>query len=243
MLAAGKGIRMKSELPKVLVEVGGHPMIQYVLDALATGGIRRTIVVVGYRAELVRAALSGRPGVDFAVQTEQLGTGHAVMACRELLVDHDGPVLVVAGDSPMMRSESIAALLTEFRCRPAACTLGTARKENPDGLGRIIRDARGDFVAIVEHKDATAQQRQITEVNMSYYVFNCHDLLEALAHIRANNSQGEYYLTDAPGVLVAQGKQVRALCVLRPCESLGINTVEELATVEAALKEGNWRDL
>jgi bifunctional UDP-N-acetylglucosamine pyrophosphorylase/glucosamine-1-phosphate N-acetyltransferase/UDP-N-acetylglucosamine pyrophosphorylase len=237
LLAAGKGTRMKSDLPKVLVEVCGRPMVQYVLDALEAGGIGRTIVVVGYRADLVRAALADRRGVEFALQTEQLGTGHAAMACRELLAGCEGPVLVVAGDSPMMRPQSVSALLAEFQRRPAACILGTARKQNPDGLGRIIRDAQGNFVAIVEHQDATPQQRQITEVNMSYYVFDCRELLAALDHIRANNSQGEYYLTDAPGVLVAQGKQVRALCVLHPSESLGINSLEELAAVEAAMKE------
>ena len=235
VLAAGEGTRMKSELPKVLVEVCGRPMIQYVLDALADGGIQRTIAVVGYRAELVRSALDGRHRLEFALQTEQLGTGHAVMACRELLAGHEGPVLVVAGDSPMMQSDSVAALLAEFDRRPAACILGTAHKKNPAGLGRIVRDAEGNFRAIVEEKDATGQQRRITEVNMSYYVYNCRDLLRALDHIRPDNVQGEYYITDCPGLLVARGKEVRALDVLQPCEALGINTLEELDIVEEAM--------
>ena len=238
VLAAGKGTRMKSDLPKVLVEVCGRPMIHYVLDALAEGGIRRTIVVIGYRAELVRAELQGRQGIEFALQTEQLGTGHAVMACRDLLADYDGPVLVVTGDSPMTQSESVAALLAEFNRRGAACILGTTHKENPDGLGRVLRDAQGNFVGIVEEKDATEAQRRITEVNMSYYVFNCRDMLQSLDHVRADNAQGEYYLTDCPGVLVAEGKEVRALDVLEPCEALTINTVEEVAVVEAAIREG-----
>jgi len=237
VLAAGKGTRMKSDLPKVLVEVCHRPMIDYVLEALAEGGIRRTLVVVGYGADLVRAALQGRNGIEFAVQAEQLGTGHAVMACRELLDGHDGAVLVVTGDSPMMQAGSVAALLAEFDRRPAACILGTAHKEDPDGLGRILRDAEGNFVGIVEQKDATEQQLRITEVNMSYYVFDCRQLLESLDHIRADNAQGEYYITDCPGVLVAGGKEVRALDVLKPCESLGINTVEEVAIVEAAMRK------
>ena len=235
VLAAGKGTRMKSELPKVLVPVCGRPMIHYVLDALTAGGVGRIVTVVGYRADLVRAAIDGRPGVEFALQTEQLGTGHAVMACRELLADRDGPVLVVTGDSPLMQSGSVAALLDDFRRRPAACVLGTAHKNDPGGLGRILRDGQGNFVGIVEQRDATPEQRRITEVNMSYYVFRCPNLLGALDDIRPDNRQGEYYVTDAPGLLVARGKEVRALPVLQPCETLGINTVEELAAAEAEL--------
>jgi len=237
VLAAGMGTRMDSDLPKVLVPVRGRPMIQYVLDALSRGGVDRTIAVVGYRAELVRRALRGRPGVEFALQAEQLGTGHAVMACRELLDGHDGPVLVVAGDSPMMQADSIAALLAEYDREPAACILGTAHKDDPTGLGRILRNAEGEFIGIVEEKDATDQQRRITEVNMSYYVFeNCY-LQESLRYVRTDNAQGEYYITDCPGVMINQGLTVRALPVLKPCESLGVNTREELARVEAALAE------
>lgn len=235
VLAAGKGTRMKSELPKVLLPVCGRPMIEYVLDALSKGGVDRIIAVVGYRADLVRAAIDGRAGVEFALQTEQLGTGHAVMACRELLDDGDGPVLVVTGDSPLMQSDSVAALLGDYHRCPAACVLGTAYKDDPGSLGRVLRDARGTFVGIIENRDATPEQRQITEVNMSYYVFRRPDLLAALDGIRPNNRQGEYYITDAPGLLVAEGKEVRALPVLKPCEGLGINTVEELAAAEAQL--------
>lgn len=235
VLAAGKGTRMKSDLPKVLMPICGRPMIEYVLDALSKGGVDRVIAVVGYRAELVRETINGRAGVQFALQTEQLGTGHAVMMCRELLADHAGPVLVVTGDSPFMQSDSVAALLEEYHRRPAACVLGTAHKDNPDGLGRILRDANGQFVGIIEHRDATDEQRRITEVNMSYYVFNCRDMLATLDQIRPNNRQGEYYITDVPGLLVAQGKEVRALPALKPCESLGINTLEELAAVEAEM--------
>ncbi|MEE9602024.1 MAG: NTP transferase domain-containing protein [Thermoguttaceae bacterium] len=237
VLAAGKGTRMKSELPKVLAEVCGRPMIDYVLDALESAGIQRRIVVIGYGAELVREALEARDHLEFAVQRKQLGTGHAVMAGRELLGDHDGAVLVLAGDQPMTRSESISALFGAFEAEPAACILGTAHKDNPAGLGRIVRDREHNFVAIVEEKDASDQQLGITEVNMSYYVFNCRDMLSALEHIRDDNSQGEYYLTDCPGILLKQGKTVRALDVLKPCESLSVNTVAELAAVEEALRE------
>ena len=237
VMAAGKGTRMKSELPKVLVEVEGRPMIEYTLDALKAGGIDQIIVVVGYKAELVQETLSNRPELVFCQQHEQLGTGHAVMMCRDALADHDGAVLVVAGDSPMMQSSSIAALLEEFNNERPACILGTGYKDNPFGLGRVVRDDQSRFVGIVEEKDATDEQRKITEVNLSCYIFNCQDLLAALDELSPENSQGEYYVTDCPGILQAQGKDVRALDVLQPCEALSINTVEELAVVEAAMRE------
>lgn len=236
VLAAGKGTRMKSDLPKVLVPVCGRPMIEYVLDALANGGVQRVITVVGYRAELVEAAVNGRPNVEFALQTEQLGTGHAVMMCREQLAGFDGPVLIVTGDAPLMQSESIATLLAEYDRQPAACIMGTVVSDNPGSLGRIVRNATGDFERIVEYRDATDAERQICEVNMSCYVFHCPDLLATLDAIRPNNNQGEYYITDVPGLLKAQGKEVRALPVLKPCEGLGINTFDDLAIVEAEMK-------
>ncbi len=141
---------MKSELPKVLVPVAGRPMIDFVLDALAAAGVREVAVVIGYRGDLVRQSLSGRSGIQFAEQREQLGTGHAVMSCRNILASRAGPVMVVMGDCPLMQSTSIAALLAEFdRTRPA-CVLGTAKTPNPTGLGRILRDANGQFAGIVE---------------------------------------------------------------------------------------------
>jgi len=235
ILAAGQGTRMKSKRPKVLHPVAGEPMIKHVVRAVSGLHPHRLVVVVGYGVEEVRRALGDE--YLYVEQEEQLGTGHAVMACRELLGDHDGAVLVLAGDQPMTRSESISALFGAFEAEPAACILGTAHKDNPAGLGRIVRDREHNFVAIVEEKDASDQQLGITEVNMSYYVFNCRDMLSALEHIRDDNSQGEYYLTDCPGILLKQGKTVRALDVLKPCESLSVNTVAELAAVEEALLE------
>jgi bifunctional UDP-N-acetylglucosamine pyrophosphorylase/glucosamine-1-phosphate N-acetyltransferase/UDP-N-acetylglucosamine pyrophosphorylase len=236
-MAAGKGVRMKSELPKVLVPVCGRPMIDYVLDALAAAGVARTIVVVGYRADDVRAALARRANVEFALQAEQRGTGHAVMSTRDQLQGRDGAVLVVAGDSPMMQPDSLRALLDEFERSRPACLLGTGTKENPQGLGRIVRDSGGRFRGIVEEKDATPEQKRIQEVNLSCYVFNIADLLSALGRIRPDNAQGEYYLTDVPAALLAAGRDVRALNVLKPCEALSINNQEELAVVEAAMRD------
>lgn len=235
VLAAGLGTRMKSELPKVLVPVLGRPMIDYVLAALQQAAIGNVIVVVGYRAELVQAHLAGREGLSFVVQHERLGTGHAVKMAQPLLACHQGPVVVVAGDSPLLQAESVQALLGHFARRRPACLLGTLHKADPTGLGRIVRDAHGQFVGIVEEKDATAQQRQITEVNMSTYVFEAAELCWALDRLRNDNRQREYYLTDCPGLLKAAGRVVEALPILKPCEALSINTPEELQWVEAEM--------
>ena len=237
VMAAGKGTRMKSELPKVLIPVCGRAMIHYVLDALEAAGVDQIVVVVGYGADLVRRELAGRSSITFALQEQQLGTGHAVMVCRDQLTSHEGPVLVVAGDSPLMQPDSIGKLFEEYDQSRAACILGTGTKEDPHGLGRVIRGTDGKFEAIVEEKDATAQQRQVKEVNLSCYVFDCRQLLHALEQIRADNSQREYYITDCPGVLKAERKDVRALNVLKPCEALSINTMDELAVVERTMRE------
>jgi len=228
---------MASDLPKVLVPVCGRPMIRYVIEAVRAAGIKRMLVVVGYRAELVEQELTNEPGVEFVEQTEQLGTGHAVMMCRDQLAEHEGPVLVLAGDSPLVEAASLGALLGEFAAGEPACLLGTATKADPAGLGRIVRDAAGGFQAIVEEKDATPAERALTEVNMSTYVFRPADLLWALERLTADNAQGEYYLTDCPGVLKEAGRPVAALNRLLPTEALSINTVEELAAVESEMKK------
>jgi len=232
VLAAGMGTRMKSDLPKVLCPVLGRPMIEYVLDSLQTAGVQRVIAVIGYRADDVRQALAGRKNVEYVLQTERLGTGHAVKMARECLQGVTGPVVIVAGDSPMLQSNSVKTLLDHFARHQPACLLGTLHKDNPQGLGRIVRDASGNFYGIVEEKDASDEQRKITEVNMSTYVFDAPELLHALDLLKNENRQKEYYLTDCPGILLHEGKRVEAIAVLDPCESLSINTPEELAAVE-----------
>jgi bifunctional UDP-N-acetylglucosamine pyrophosphorylase/glucosamine-1-phosphate N-acetyltransferase/UDP-N-acetylglucosamine pyrophosphorylase len=237
ILAAGKGKRMASDLPKVLMPVSGRPMVRYVIDTVRAAGIKRMVLVVGYRGELVRQELADEPGIEFAEQTAQLGTGHAVMMCRPQLANQRGPVVVLAGDSPMTQSTSLKALLAEYAARQPACLLGTASKPNPAGLGRILRDNAGKFVGIIEDKDASPEQKAINEVNLSTYVFRPDALLASLEQLTANNLQGEYYLTDCPGVLIAAGERVAALCVLQPCESLSINTPDELKIVEEEIRK------
>jgi len=236
VLAAGKGTRMKTDQPKVLCEALGRPLVTFVLDALQKSDIGRVILVVGYQAQRVRDALANRTGLEFVEQTQQLGTGHAVMVCRDLLRDHDGAVLVVTGDSPLIQSQSVDLLLDEYRRDRPVCVLGTLQKDDPSGLGRIVRDGTGRFLGIVEEKDATEAQRQIREVNMSTYVFDCRELLHALDHLRDNNRQREFYLTDCPGILKSEDKDVRALPVLQPCEAMSVNTVDELKIVEAEMR-------
>jgi bifunctional UDP-N-acetylglucosamine pyrophosphorylase/glucosamine-1-phosphate N-acetyltransferase/UDP-N-acetylglucosamine pyrophosphorylase len=237
ILAAGKGKRMGSDLPKVLVPVCGRPMIRYVIEAVRAAGIERILIVVGYMAALVKKELADQPGLEFIVQSEQLGTGHAVKMCEDRLEVHEGSVLILAGDSPMVQVSSLRSLLNEFAGRLRACLLGTGKKDNPTGLGRIVRDKKGEFAAIVEEKDATPEQRSITEVNLSTYVFRPDALLSSLKQLTSHNVQGEYYLTDCPGVLKAAGQRVDALCVLKPIEALSINTKEELAVVETEMKK------
>ena len=237
VMAAGKGTRMKSELPKVLCQANGRPLVGYVLDALRAAGVAKMVVVVGYKADLVEQELGGDDSIEFALQAQQLGTGHAVMMCREQIAGHNGPVVVVAGDSPMMQASSIKALIDDFQKTEPACILGTLVHENPEGLGRIVRDEDGKFTGIVEHKDATEEQRKIAEVNMSTYVFDCQKMLGALDSLTDDNKQKEYYITDLPKIMMDNDEDVRALPVLTPIEALSVNTVEHLADVEKAMKE------
>ena len=240
VLAAGKGTRMKSDLPKVLFPVLERAMIHWVLDALQKAGISQIIVVVGYRDDLVRTELANRD-VQFALQSEQLGTGHAVQMCKPILEKGNSPVLVVAGDSPMIQSSSIMELIEEFNKDDWSCLLGTLIKDNPQGLGRIVRDKQGRFQRIVEHKDASPEDLLVREVNMSTYLFERASLLWSLENLSNNNSQAEYYLTDCPELLKRNGKKVDARPVLKACESLSINTIDELGMVESKMREMGYQ--
>lgn len=230
---------MKSALPKVLHEVCGRPMIEYVLDAARAAGVSRIVAVVGHRAELVQAELSRYADVEFALQSEQKGTGHAIMMCREQLSSHDGAVLVLAGDTPLLKSESLAGLLKAQSDASAAAVIGTTDTPANQGLGRIVRDAAGDFDRIVEERDATDEQRKIQEINTGCYAFDSQSLLSALDRIRPDNNQAEYYLTDCPLVLKRDGKRVIAAKVFEISEAMGVNTRAQLADVTRAIQHSN----
>ncbi len=242
ILAAGKGTRMKSDLPKVVHEIGGRAMVCAVVDACLAAGATHVIAVVGYRQEKVRAALADYAGrVDFAVQDEQLGTGHAVQCAGPMLMreraNHGHEVLVLCGDGPLIRPATIARMLERHRSPSplgeAAATLATAVIEDPTGYGRIVRGPDGRFRAIVEQKNCTPEQLKIREVNPSYYCFDARSLFEALARVQRNPVSGEYYLTDAPELLLGMGRRVEVIEAVPAEDVLSINTPEDLAKVDS----------
>jgi bifunctional UDP-N-acetylglucosamine pyrophosphorylase/glucosamine-1-phosphate N-acetyltransferase len=243
ILAAGKSTRMKSVLPKVVHEVCGRPMVEYVIDAVREAGVRRIVLVVGHAAETVTSLFSGQPGVEFALQAEQRGTGHAVMMCREHLAGVEGTVFVLAGDTPLLKSASLAGLLRDLTENRAACVIGSAVTDSNEGLGRIVRDGHGLFERIVEHKDATPEQRAIREINTGCYAFDGPALLWALDEIQPNNAQNEYYLTDCPAVLKHVGRTVVASPRFDLHEAIGVNTRAQLAEVERSIQRQTQQSL
>jgi len=236
ILAAGHGKRMKSDLAKVLHHVCGRPMISYVVEAARQAGAKSIIVVVGYASDQVRAALAQEPDVVFAEQTQQLGTGDAVRACRPLLEGYSGPVLVLVGDEPLIRPEPLASLLSQHQEKGHACLLGTSIVGDPTGFGRILRDSAGRFLKIVEQRDCSPEEAAIREVNPSCYVFELPGLWDALDRLDTGNAQGEYYLTDAPQLLQSMGRKVVALPVLEPDDILGVNSRVQLAEASAIMQ-------
>ncbi|MDH3215606.1 MAG: NTP transferase domain-containing protein [Candidatus Krumholzibacteria bacterium] len=227
ILAAGKGKRMSSDLPKVLHELGNRPMVSYVLDAVQPIVGDRAYVVVGYRAEEVIEACCNH-AVHFVRQEEQLGTGHAVMQCEDALADFSGNVVVLNGDVPGLRSETIRMFLDYHKEHCAAATVLTAVLDNPTGYGRIVTDGDGSLVAIVEEKDADENAKKIAEINSGLFSFDKGKLYDALRSIDRSNAQNEYYLTDVISTLRSKGEIVRAFRVDDAREVAGVNTDDEL---------------
>jgi len=237
ILAAGKSTRMNSELPKVLHPICGQPMLAYALDACVEAGVDRLLVVVGYRQDLVREAFADRDDLTWIEQAEQRGTGHAVMCCRLALKDFDGTVVVIAGDMPLVRRATVAALIEARADSGDAVVLGTSVLEDPTGYGRIIRGADGRLEAIVEDRECTPEQRKIREVNPSYYCFDARRMFEALDQVRPNNAKGEYYITDVVHLLRAAGAGVSAHSAVPREEALGINSRMDLADVARTMQD------
>jgi UDP-N-acetylglucosamine diphosphorylase/glucosamine-1-phosphate N-acetyltransferase len=237
VLAAGKGTRMKSDLPKVMHPAHGRPMVEWVVDAARAVGCAPVVLVVGHGAPLVRGHFAGRPGTEFVVQDPQLGTGHAVDMARPLFERGmlGEEVLVLCGDGPLIRPHTLDVLLGTHRSTGAAATLATAVVPDPTGYGRIERDASGGFARIVEHKDASPAQRAIREVNPSYYCFRTADLFDALRRVTNQNASGEYYLTDVFELLLRDGRRVSVVDAVPPEDVLSVNTPEQLAEVSAIL--------
>jgi len=233
VLAAGKGKRMHSDLPKALHRVCGQPLVQYVLDALHQAGIPSPILVIGHEADRVRDVLG--PQARYVEQAEQRGTGHAVLQALPLVPEDGHPVLVLYGDTPLLRADTLRALVDLHRTSRAAATLLSAHLADPTGYGRVLRGPDARVRRIVEEADCSAEERQVREINAGTYVFDPRALRDALRALTPNNAQGEYYLTDTIGWLLAQGRTVSAHTAPAE-ETLGVNSRRDLAAVEAVMR-------
>ena len=234
ILAAGKGTRMKSKLPKVLHKVGGHPMLEHVMDAAEAAGCRDNVVVIGHGAELVRELVGSRARI--ALQAEQLGTGHAVLQAADTLQDFTGTVMILCGDTPLLEAEELKKFYAEHVKSGAAATVMSAMMEDPFGYGRILRDANGDVAGIVEQKDASEEQKLIKEINTGNYCVEAPLLFEVLRTLGNNNAQGEYYLTDVLAKLRAMGKKVGGVITADSEMIMGVNSRRQLAEAESVMR-------
>lgn len=235
ILAAGQGTRMKSKLYKVLHPVCGKPMVQHVIDQVKSLNIKEIVTIVGHGAEKVKEQL----GADsqYALQAEQLGTAHAVLQSEGMLAEKEGVTIVVCGDTPLIKAETMEALFKHHEETNAKATILTARAEDPTGYGRIVRNADGFVEKIVEHKDATEQERSINEINTGTYCFDNKLLFEAIHNVSNDNVQGEYYLPDVIEILKNQGEIVSAYITDNFAETLGVNDRVALAEAERTMKK------
>ncbi len=255
IMAAGLGTRMKSSRAKVLHEVAGTPLVAHVLRAAFDLAPESVFTVVGHQAELVEQAVrdearqlseredTARPDLRFVLQKEQRGTGHAVLVARAELEARSGPLVIIAGDGPMIKGETLRNLVEKHRSEKNDATLLTVEMDDPTGYGRIIRDDNDRFLRSVEQKDATPDEQAVREVNVSIYCFEIPALVDALDHLTTDNAQGEYYLTDVPAILLAQDKRVGLALHTDADEVLGINTRVELAELERRVREKKLREL
>ncbi|MFW5984984.1 MAG: bifunctional UDP-N-acetylglucosamine diphosphorylase/glucosamine-1-phosphate N-acetyltransferase GlmU [Halanaerobiaceae bacterium] len=229
ILAAGKGTRMKSELTKVLHEVAGKPMVEHVIDQADEIMMNsKTVCIVGHQAEKVKKALAGKE-VEFVYQNEQLGTGHAVMQAEQYIENHQGPVLVLCGDTPLLTAETLQKMVDLFQDKEAKAAVLTANLANPAGYGRVLRNNDATVKKIVEEKDATSEQKNVSEVNSGVYCFDSDLLAEALDNLDRNNQQKEYYLTDAVSYINDQGSRVIPVEMEHVEEMIGVNDRKNLA--------------
>lgn len=228
ILAAGKGTRMKSEMNKVMHPIIDRPMLAYIVEALKATGVERIVVVVGYQAESIMDAF---PDLEFAVQSPQLGSGHAVMQARQL-EGEEGDTLIINGDGPCIQPETLERLFEANQ--DASLTLLSAVLEDGAHYGRIVRDEDGSVKAIVEAKDASPEEKEIREINAGMYCFKNKDLFEGLKQLTNDNAQHEYYLTDLASILSRQGKKVEAMVIEDRDEVMGINDCVELSEIGRA---------
>ena len=240
ILAAGKGSRMKSKTPKVLHKVGGKPMLQYVIEAAKKIGSSREVVVIGSGAELVEQTITG---VEFVLQAEQLGTGHAVLSAKEKFADFKGTVLILCGDTPLLTSKLLKSFTDAHEKSGCAATVLTAVMPDATGYGRVTRKEDGSFKKIVEDKDATDEEKKIREVNAGVYCFDAQKLFGSLEKVGNDNAQGEYYLPDVLPILKEAGEKIGAFKAEYCIETIGINTRSQLAAADKALRMQKEQEL
>jgi len=225
---------MKSDLPKVLHKLGGKPMVEYVVETAKKVGVEKIILVIGHQWEKTRKLLKHLP-VEFVIQREQLGTGHAVLQAKDHLVNFDGDILVLCGDVPLLTSNTVKRLLEEHRSKGVAATVLTSIVDDPSGYGRIIRNKDGKVEKIVENKDASGEEKKVKEINTGTFCFDCKSLFSVLGKITTDNKQGEYYLTDVLELSRKENLPIWAVVAPNPQETLGINSQEELERMEKIL--------
>lgn len=236
ILAAGKGTRMKSELPKVIFEALGKPMVGYSIEAAMGAGVQisNICLVVGYKADQVKEVVGKK--VSYALQEEQLGTGHAVK-CASEFIGEEGMTMVLCGDTPLITGDTLKKLVETHRQEKNAITVLTAMVEDPTGYGRIIKDEEGKFVKIVEQKDATEEETKVREINSGMYIFNSKILQNTLSQLNNDNAQGEYYLTDTISIVKNQKLgNVSTMIIDNVDEIKGVNSIDQLREAEEVLK-------
>jgi len=235
ILAAGEGTRMKSSLPKVLHQICGKPMVKYVVETAKELNPRGMVAVIGYGAHQVTSHV--KDDAEIVIQEQQLGTGHAVRVAESVIGDFDGMLLVLCGDTPLLKSETLRKLIDIHRESKAAATILTAVLKDPVGYGRIIRDKKGLVAGIVEEKDVTFKQQKICEINSGTYCFDAKKLFVTLPELTRENEQREFYLTDVIGILKSRGEKIATHSVSDGCEVLGVNSRRELAKAEGIMRE------
>lgn len=238
ILAAGKGKRMKSDLPKVLHPLNEKPMIQYVIDVAEKINSKKIVLIVGHKKELVMEATKNRK-VEYAAQEKQLGTGHAVLQTKSLFKNFKGNILVLSGDVPLLRPESLKKLIEFHNQNQPLATLLTAEMDDPSGYGRVIRNGNGFVEKIVEEKDANKNIKKIKEINVGIYIFDSKTLFQTLPLVSNNNSQGEYYLPDVIKIYVQRKEKIAAVLTPDVEETHGINNIEQLVRAEKLLLNRN----
>ncbi len=236
ILAAGKGKRMKSELPKVLHKLKGKYLVDHVIENAREAGVGKIVLIVGHKHEMVRESLSGK-SLEFALQEPQLGTGHAVQMATPALKGFTGDLLVLCGDMPLITPDTMTKLINMRRETGSAATVLTVKLDDPGSYGRIVRDGNGFLEGIIEFKDASDEIKKINEVNTGAYCFDYEKLLTVLDKLSSDNAQAEYYLTDTIDLFNKSGLKVSALVSDNPDEGMGVNSKEELAQMESLMVE------